>query len=229
MTKGSGCAETLFFDYHRQVGLQIKVARIFTYGARMHPNDGRVVSNFIVSALTGKPVTLYGDGSQTRSFCHVDDTIEGLIRLMNSPDQVTGPINIGNPDEMSVLFDKLLQRLRGRLMELDACNRHVVLKLRHIARDHLIRARESIGVLGFPDRGAFLDKAVERAAAPGVMGAADRIAHPVHLAFRHLLEPLTVKSFRPGTQHHRQDIAEVSRGGFATLFKPQAANTLCIA
>ena len=101
--EGKRCAETLFFDYHRQIGLRIKVARIFnTYGSRMHPNDGRVVSNFIVSALRGKPITLYGDGSQTRSFCHVDDTIEGLIRLMESPDEVTGPINIGNPDEMSV-------------------------------------------------------------------------------------------------------------------------------
>jgi UDP-glucuronate decarboxylase len=101
--EGKRCAETLFFDYHRQIGLRIKVARIFnTYGSRMHPNDGRVVSNFIVSALTGDPVTVYGDGSQTRSFCHVDDTIEGLIRLMNSPDGVTGPLNIGNPNEMTV-------------------------------------------------------------------------------------------------------------------------------
>jgi UDP-glucuronate decarboxylase len=101
--EGKRCAETLFFDYHRQLGLAIKVARIFnTYGPRMHPNDGRVVSNFIVHALQGKPITLYGDGSQTRSFCYVDDTIEGLIRLMESHDEVTGPINIGNPVEMSV-------------------------------------------------------------------------------------------------------------------------------
>jgi UDP-glucuronate decarboxylase len=101
--EGKRCAETLFFDYHRQLGLKIKVARIFnTYGPRMHPNDGRVVSNFIVSALKGIPITLYGDGSQTRSFCYVDDTIDGLIRMMNSPDEVTGPINIGNPNEMSV-------------------------------------------------------------------------------------------------------------------------------
>ena len=101
--EGKRCAETLFFDYHRQLGLGIKVARIFnTYGPRMHPNDGRVVSNFIVSALLGNDITLYGEGSQTRSFCYVDDTIDGLIRLMNSPDEVTGPVNIGNPVEISV-------------------------------------------------------------------------------------------------------------------------------
>jgi UDP-glucuronate decarboxylase len=101
--EGKRCAETLFFDYHRQLGLAIKVARIFnTYGPRMHPNDGRVVSNFIVHALERKPITLYGDGSQTRSFCYVDDMVDGLIRLMNSPDDVTGPINIGNPAEIAV-------------------------------------------------------------------------------------------------------------------------------
>ncbi len=101
--EGKRCAETLFFDYHRQLGLPIKVARIFnTYGPRMHPNDGRVVSNFIVHALRGKAITLFGDGLQTRSFCYVDDTIDGLIRLMNSAAEVTGPINIGNPDEISV-------------------------------------------------------------------------------------------------------------------------------
>ena len=96
--EGKRCAETLFFDYHRQHGLRIKVARIFnTYGPRMHPNDGRVVSNFIMQALKGEPITLYGDGSQTRSFCFVDDLIDGLVRLMESPDSVTGPINLGNP------------------------------------------------------------------------------------------------------------------------------------
>lgn len=101
--EGKRCAETLFFDYRRQLGLQIKVARIFnTYGPRMHPNDGRVVSNFIVHALQGKPIIVYGDGSQTRSFCYVDDLIDGLVRLMNSPDEVTGPVNLGNPGEMSV-------------------------------------------------------------------------------------------------------------------------------
>jgi UDP-glucuronate decarboxylase len=101
--EGKRCAETLFFDYYRQHGLEIKVARIFnTYGPRMHPNDGRVVSNFIVQALSGKPITIYGDGSQTRSFCYVDDLIDGLIRLMESPKDVTGPINLGNPNEFKI-------------------------------------------------------------------------------------------------------------------------------
>jgi UDP-glucuronate decarboxylase len=101
--EGKRCAETLFFDYHRQHGLEIKVARIFnTYGPRMHPNDGRVISSFIVNALEGRPLTLYGDGSQTRSFCYVDDTVDALIRLMNSPDSVTGPVNIGHEAEISI-------------------------------------------------------------------------------------------------------------------------------
>ena len=102
--EGKRCAETLFFDYWRQHNLCIKVARIFnTYGPRMHPNDGRVVSNFIVQALLGRDITVFGDGLQTRSFCYVDDLIDGLIRLMNSPDAVTGPINIGNPKEFTML------------------------------------------------------------------------------------------------------------------------------
>ena len=97
------CAETLFFDYYRQHRTRIKVARIFnTYGPRMLHNDGRVVSNFVVQALQGEPITIYGDGSQTRSFCYVDDLIDGLIRLMNSPDEVTGPVNLGNPQEVTV-------------------------------------------------------------------------------------------------------------------------------
>jgi len=101
--EGKRCAETLFFDYHRQLGLEIKVARIFnTYGPRMHPNDGRVVSNFIVQALTGQPLTIYGDGSQTRSFCYCDDLVEAFIRLMNSPAEVTGPMNLGNPGEFTI-------------------------------------------------------------------------------------------------------------------------------
>ncbi len=101
--EGKRCAETLFFDYRRQHGLRIKVARIFnTYGPRMHPNDGRVVSNFIVQALRGEPLTLYGDGSQTRSFCYVDDLVEALVRLMASPDDFTGPVNTGNPDEFTI-------------------------------------------------------------------------------------------------------------------------------
>jgi UDP-glucuronate decarboxylase len=102
--EGKRCAETLFFDYYRQHGLKIKVARIFnTYGPRMHPNDGRVVSNFIMQALRGEDITVFGDGSQTRSFCYVDDLIDGLMRLMNSPDEVTGPVNLGNPVEFSIL------------------------------------------------------------------------------------------------------------------------------
>ena len=102
--EGKRCAETLFFDYWRQHKLRIKVARIFnTYGPRMHPNDGRVVSNFIVQALLGRDITIYGEGSQTRSFCYVDDLIDGLIRLMGSSDSIIGPINIGNPVEFSML------------------------------------------------------------------------------------------------------------------------------
>jgi UDP-glucuronate decarboxylase len=102
--EGKRCAETLFFDYHRQNQVRIKVARIFnTYGPRMHPHDGRVVSNFIVQALNNESITIYGDGKQTRSFCYVDDLVGGLMSLMNSPDEVTGPINIGNPGEFTML------------------------------------------------------------------------------------------------------------------------------
>src|SRR4249919_2728741 len=114
--EGKRCAETLFFDYHRQHGLDIKVARIFnTYGPRMHPADGRVVSNFIVQALRNETITLYGDGQQTRSFCYVDDLIEGLIRLMNTPKGVTGPINIGNPSEFTIraLAEMILDQTRS--------------------------------------------------------------------------------------------------------------------
>jgi UDP-glucuronate decarboxylase len=101
--EGKRCAETLFFDYYRQHRLRIKVARIFnTYGPRMHPNDGRVVSNFIVQALRNRPITLFGDGNQTRSFCYVDDLVDGLIRLMDSGDDLTGPVNLGNPNEFTI-------------------------------------------------------------------------------------------------------------------------------
>jgi UDP-glucuronate decarboxylase len=101
--EGKRCAETLFFDYHRQHGIEIKVARIFnTYGPRMAPDDGRVVSNFIVHALKGLPITIYGDGSQTRSFCYVDDLIEGFVRMMDSPAELTGPVNLGNPGEFTI-------------------------------------------------------------------------------------------------------------------------------
>jgi UDP-glucuronate decarboxylase len=102
--EGKRCAETLFFDYHRQHALPIKIARIFnTYGPHMLPNDGRVVSSFIVQALRGEPLTVFGDGSQTRSFCYIDDMVDGLIRLMNSPPEVTGPVNLGNPVEFTML------------------------------------------------------------------------------------------------------------------------------
>lgn len=109
--EGKRCAETLFFDYHRQHKLQIKVARIFnTYGPKMRPDDGRVVSNFIVQAIQGEPITIYGDGSQTRAFCYVDDLVDGLIKLMESPDTLTGPVNLGNPAEFTIkqLADKVL-------------------------------------------------------------------------------------------------------------------------
>ncbi len=115
--EGKRCAETLFFDYHRQHALRIKIARIFnTYGPRMHPQDGRVVSNFIVQALSGEAITIYGDGSQTRAFCFVDDLVEGLMRLMASPDSVTGPINLGNPQEMTVLelAEQVIEMVGGK-------------------------------------------------------------------------------------------------------------------
>jgi len=115
--EGKRCAETLFFDYHRQYKIRIKVARIFnTYGPRMHPNDGRVVSNFIIQALQGKPLTVYGDGSQTRCFCYVDDLIDGLIRLMETPEVITGPINLGNPEEVTMLelAKKVIQLTHSR-------------------------------------------------------------------------------------------------------------------
>ncbi len=115
--EGKRCAETLFFDYHRQHQLEIKVVRIFnTYGPRMHPNDGRVVSNFIVQALSGKDITIYGDGSQTRSFCYVDDLIEGFIRVMASSSDTTGPINIGNPVESTIkeLAETIIAMVGGK-------------------------------------------------------------------------------------------------------------------
>ena len=118
--EGKRCAETLFFDYHRQHDLQIKVMRIFnTYGPRMHPEDGRVVSNFIVQALRGEPITIYGDGGQTRSFCYVTDLVEGMVKLMATDKAVTGPINVGNPNEFTILelANKVLQ-VTGSVSEL---------------------------------------------------------------------------------------------------------------
>jgi UDP-glucuronate decarboxylase len=121
--EGKRCAETLFFDYHRQHALGIKVARIFnTYGPRMHPNDGRVVSNFVVQALKGEAITIYGDGSQTRSFCYVDDLVDALILLMKTPKEVTGPINLGNPNECTIL------QLAKRIVELTNSRSKIVLK-----------------------------------------------------------------------------------------------------
>ncbi|PLX74822.1 MAG: NAD-dependent dehydratase [Desulfuromonas sp.] len=121
--EGKRCAETLFFDYYRQHNLKIKVARIFnTYGPRMHPNDGRVVSNFIMQSLKGVPITIYGDGKQTRSFCYVDDLVEGLVRLMNSPDEVTGPINLGNNGEFTML------ELAEKVVELTHSKSEIIFK-----------------------------------------------------------------------------------------------------
>lgn len=121
--EGKRMAETLFFDYHRQCNVDIKIMRIFnTYGPRMHPNDGRVVSNFIVQALKGEDVTIYGNGKQTRSFCYVDDLIEGMYRLMNSRDGFTGPVNIGNPDEFTML------ELAEKIIELTGSNSKIVFK-----------------------------------------------------------------------------------------------------
>jgi UDP-glucuronate decarboxylase len=121
--EGKRCAETLFFDYHRQHKVRIKVARIFnTYGPRMHPNDGRVVSNFVLQALRGQPITLYGSGSQTRAFCYVDDLIEGFLRLMATGDDFTGPVNLGNPVELSV------KELAERIIKLTGSSSTLVYK-----------------------------------------------------------------------------------------------------
>ncbi len=137
--EGKRCAETLFFDYHRQLGLRIKVARIFnTYGPRMHPNDGRVVSNFIVQALLGEPLTIYGDGGQTRSFCYVDDLVEGMLRLMATPDSVTGPMNLGNPDEFTV------GELAREILELTGSKSP--LRYQPLPQDDPVRRRPDIGL-----------------------------------------------------------------------------------
>jgi len=137
--EGKRCAETLFFDYHRQHGLEIKVARIFnTYGPRMHPHDGRVVSNFIMQALQGDPLTVYGDGSQTRSFCYVDDLIEGFIRLMNSEDGFTGPVNLGNPHEMTI------KELAETILDITGSDSEIVYK--PLPEDDPQRRRPDIGL-----------------------------------------------------------------------------------
>lgn len=137
--EGKRCAETLFFDYHRQHKLRIKVGRIFnTYGPRMHPNDGRVVSNFIVQALRSQPITIYGEGLQTRSFCYVDDLIDGLIRLMNSPDGFTGPVNLGNPTEFTIL------ELAQKVLELTGSRSEMVFK--PLPSDDPIQRKPDIGL-----------------------------------------------------------------------------------
>ena len=143
--EGKRCAETLFFDYHGQHALSIKVARIFnTYGPQMLPDDGRVVSNFIVQALRGEPLTVFGDGSQTRSFCYIDDMVDGLIRLMNSPPGVTGPINLGNPGEFTML--ELAKQVMA-LVESDCPVEHRALPPDDPARRRpdISRARELLG------------------------------------------------------------------------------------
>ena len=122
--EGKRCAESLFFDYHRQHGVKIKIARIFnTYGPNMHPEDGRVVSNFILQALRGDNITLYGDGSQTRSFCYVDDLVSGLIKLMESGNAITGPVNLGNPHEITMLdLAEKVTNLTGSMMRISFCD-----------------------------------------------------------------------------------------------------------
>jgi UDP-glucuronate decarboxylase len=121
--EGKRCAETLFFDYYRQHKLDIRVVRIFnTYGPRMHPNDGRVVSNFILQALRNEDITVYGDGRQTRSFCYVDDMIDGVIRMMDAPDGFTGPVNLGNPEEFTILD------LAEKIIALTQSNSKIVFK-----------------------------------------------------------------------------------------------------
>jgi UDP-glucuronate decarboxylase len=172
--EGKRCAETLFFDYLRQHKVRIKVARIFnTYGPRMHPEDGRVVSNFIVQALQGKPVTIYGEGTQTRSFCFVDDLVEGLMRLMATDDDVTGPVNLGNPHEITV------RELADRVIAL--CGDGAGLEKRPLPQDDPVRRCPDIGLakrlLGWEpkvplDDGlrrtvAYFDAVLRRGNAPG--------------------------------------------------------------
>ena len=137
--EGKRCAETLFFDYHRQHGIKIKVARIFnTYGPRMHPNDGRVISNFIVQALSNQDISVYGDGKQTRSFCYVDDMVEGLVRLMNTDDDFTGPVNIGNPGEYTIL------QLAEKIIELTGSSSKLLFK--PLPQDDPLQRKPDIGL-----------------------------------------------------------------------------------
>jgi UDP-glucuronate decarboxylase len=158
--EGKRAAETLFFDYHRQHGLRVKVARIFnTYGPRMHPEDGRVVSTFIVQALRGEPLTIFGDGQQTRSFCYRDDLVEGLMRLMDSPDDVTGPVNLGNPGEFTML------ELAERVIELTGSSSAIAFRPLPIddprqRRPNIDRARELLGWAPSVDLAAGLEHTI---------------------------------------------------------------------
>ncbi|MEG6521766.1 UDP-glucuronic acid decarboxylase family protein [Desulfotomaculum sp. 1211_IL3151] len=137
--EGKRCAEALFFDYHRQHGLNMKVARIFnTYGPRMHPQDGRVVSNFIMQALTGQNITVYGNGLQTRSFCYVDDLVEALVRLMNTPDDFVGPVNLGNPGEFTIL------ELANKVIELTGSQSKIIYK--PLPQDDPVQRRPDISL-----------------------------------------------------------------------------------
>jgi UDP-glucuronate decarboxylase len=139
--EGKRCAETLFFDYHRQNKVDIRVVRIFnTYGPRMHPNDGRVVSSFIVQALNNRDITIYGDGTQTRSFCYVDDLVEGMIRMMNGPDDFIGPVNLGNPDECAIL------ELAEKVMEITRSKSNIVYK--PLPQDDPMRRQPDITLAG---------------------------------------------------------------------------------
>ncbi len=137
--EGKRCAETLFFDYHRQHDLKIKVVRIFnTYGSRMHPNDGRVVSNFIIQALTNEDITVFGDGLQTRSFCYVDDLIEGMVRMMSGPDDFTGPVNLGNPDEFTIL------ELAEKILDMTGSKSKIIFK--PLPQDDPLQRKPEIGL-----------------------------------------------------------------------------------
>ncbi len=137
--EGKRCAETLFFDYHRQHNLDIKIVRIFnTYGPRMHPNDGRVVSNFIMQALQGFPITIYGDGKQSRSFCYVDDLIDGFIRMMQTGSEITGPINLGNPGEFTI------QELAEKVVDLTGSSSR--LEYKHLPEDDPLQRQPDISM-----------------------------------------------------------------------------------
>jgi UDP-glucuronate decarboxylase len=180
--EGKRCAETLFFDYHRQHRTRIKVGRIFnTYGPRMHPNDGRVVSNFIVQALQGRPITIYGDGSQTRSFCYCDDLVEAFLRLMDTDDSVTGPINLGNPGEFTI------RELAEMVIELTGSSSSIVQE--PLPQDDPVQRRPNIekakAVLGWEPKVplrdglvptiAFFDRLLSDGSKPGLTGG-DRAA-----------------------------------------------------